>query len=345
MTESDFRVIQSKVLVGRIKDVLDLLVDSNQSAFIPNRQIGDNVLLAQELMRGYHRQRGSRRCAFKIDIQKAYDTMNWCFLEEILKRFGFHPCMISWLMKCISSASFTIRVNGDHHDFFPAKRGIRQGDPLSPYSFTLVMEVITLMSYQPVLKENVRDKVFWRSLSGSVGDFTVAAVWDENFLHLEDKRWANLVWFSQGVPRHAFILWLAIKERLRTMDRLLSWKRCGIAWREGVSGVYNLIRRMDGGANCWYALIEELSGVKPGNSIWSIIHMLLLAAGVYFLWQERNKRLHGEASRSAVVLVEQVYQLIQMELMGLKVKDGTQVRRAAMIWNLRVVNNGFVLNI
>ncbi|KAJ9535399.1 hypothetical protein OSB04_un001489 [Centaurea solstitialis] len=692
----------SKILVGRIKDCLNVLVDANQSAFIPNRHIGDNVLLAQELMRGYHRQRGASRCAFKIDIQKAYDTVNWCFLEEILRRFGFHPCMVSWLMKCVSSASFTIRVNGEHHGFFPGKRGIRQGDPLSPYLFTLVMEVLTLMvkrkvqscpqfrfhpkceklglthlcfaddllmfcygnvhsvnvlkdalmefsvssglkpsmgkstsflgnvfgfnreeimkvlpfqlgklpvrylgvplistklfhrdclslidkvrrrtmewrnkwlsfagrlqlvnsvlssisvywssmfllpvsvvkeierilraflwsggeaikgkakvawsivclprskgglgvkslklwnkillskqiwkiidngdslwvkwlhtyrlkdrnfwdvgevhdaswfwrkmvrirdafrfqlvhkigdgkstslwfdnwhpsgplcyliskrelyearvdlnlkvsdivcdgnwlwpidvwckyghilqAFQPALKDHVRDKVLWRNQNGHVSDFHVGAVWIDNFNGYEDVSWAKLIWYSQGIPRHAFFLWLAIRERLRTLDRMLKWRvtesnvcvlcsdaleshchlfvECSYSkevWRalEGFIGVYDFIVSGRGGSDGWRCLIEELSKVKMGNSIWSIIHRLVFAAVIYFLWQERNKRIHTAVYRSEFQLARQVIELIKMKLMGLKVKPNSHVKRAAEIWDLEVRNGGF----
>nr|GEU83844.1 hypothetical protein [Tanacetum cinerariifolium] len=94
------------------------VVSENQSAFILGRRISDNILITQELMHNYHRNMGAPRCAFKVDIQKAYDTVDWKFLECILKYFGFPPVMISWIMVCVTSASFSINVNGNVHGFF-----------------------------------------------------------------------------------------------------------------------------------------------------------------------------------------------------------------------------------
>nr|GFA75050.1 hypothetical protein [Tanacetum cinerariifolium] len=68
------------------------------------------------MMRNYHRSRGHAKCAFKIDIEKAYDSVGWDFLANCLKFFGFHDIMVKWVMNCVSSASFTINVNGDHKD-------------------------------------------------------------------------------------------------------------------------------------------------------------------------------------------------------------------------------------
>nr|GEU39736.1 hypothetical protein [Tanacetum cinerariifolium] len=140
----------SKIITNRIMEGIMEVVSDNQS-FIPGRRISDNILITQELMHNYHRNRGSPRCAFKIDIQKAYDTVDWKFLENILIKFGFHNTMVNWIMACVSSTSFSLSINGNIHGFFKGKRGLRQGDPLSPYLFILVMEILTL-----ILKRRVR---------------------------------------------------------------------------------------------------------------------------------------------------------------------------------------------
>nr|GFB55370.1 hypothetical protein [Tanacetum cinerariifolium] len=104
---SDFRPIAccnvlykciSKINTDRINGCLDKLVSKNQSAFIPNRHIQDNIMLAQEFFKGYDRKIGPKRVALKVDIQKSYDTVNWQFLKDILRGFGFHDRMVEWIM-------------------------------------------------------------------------------------------------------------------------------------------------------------------------------------------------------------------------------------------------------
>ncbi|XP_021996030.1 uncharacterized protein LOC110893223 [Helianthus annuus] len=103
----------SKVLVDRIKDALSGIVSINQSAFVPGRRISDNILLTQELMHNYHRHFGPPRCAFKVDIQKAYDTVDWGFLKQVLLGFGFHRVMVDWILVCVSTTSYSHMVRID----------------------------------------------------------------------------------------------------------------------------------------------------------------------------------------------------------------------------------------
>ncbi|GKB85854.1 RNA-directed DNA polymerase, eukaryota, reverse transcriptase zinc-binding domain protein [Tanacetum coccineum] len=110
--------------------------------------IQDNILLTQELLKGYDKKRGPKRVAFKIDIQKAYDTVNWSFLEVVLTH-----------------------VNGESHGFFKGGRGLRQGDPISPYLFTIVMEVFTLMMRRNISRiQHLLElsRIQWRSLAGKL---------------------------------------------------------------------------------------------------------------------------------------------------------------------------------
>nr|GFA31733.1 RNA-directed DNA polymerase, eukaryota, reverse transcriptase zinc-binding domain protein [Tanacetum cinerariifolium]GFA31760.1 RNA-directed DNA polymerase, eukaryota, reverse transcriptase zinc-binding domain protein [Tanacetum cinerariifolium] len=119
---------------------------------VPIQQITDNILLIQELLKGYDCKNGPKRCSMKIDIQKAYDTVEWKFLEDALRLFGFYSKMVNWIMNCVTTSTYYICINGERHGYFKGGRGLRQGDPMSPYLFTLVMEVFSL-----ILQQKIRD--------------------------------------------------------------------------------------------------------------------------------------------------------------------------------------------
>jgi hypothetical protein len=85
-----------------------------------------------------------------MDLEKAYDHVNWNFLLYMLRRCGFGGKWCSWIARCISFARFSVLVNGSPNGFFSSSRGLRQGDPLSPLLFVFVMEALSRMITQAV---------------------------------------------------------------------------------------------------------------------------------------------------------------------------------------------------
>ncbi|KAI3426756.1 GRAS domain-containing protein [Psidium guajava] len=150
----------TKILANRIAAVIPSVINPSQSAFVKGRRISDNILIAQELFSGFHLNPYSPKCAIKVDFQKAYDTVNWDFLELVLLAFGFPRLFADLVMECVRSPKFSISINGELHGFFSSGRGIRQGDPMSPYLFTLVMETFSgILDGQATLPGF---KFFWR---------------------------------------------------------------------------------------------------------------------------------------------------------------------------------------
>ena len=135
--------IVSKIMVGRLRPHLDKLISPNQAAFVPGRRGLDNVVIAQELLHSPDTKNGKVGfMAIKVDLAKVYDHLEWFFVHHVLNAFHLPHILIDLIVSCISSTSTSILFNGGKLDSFKPTRGIRQGDPLSPYIFILCMEYL-----------------------------------------------------------------------------------------------------------------------------------------------------------------------------------------------------------
>ena len=142
--------IISKTIANCLKTLLPKLVSETQSAFMSDRLISDNILVAFETLHHLKNKRKGKLgfMALKLNMSKAYDRLKWVFFEKLMEKFGFADRWISLISSCIRSVSFSVLVNGESHSHFSPNRGLRQGDPLSPYLFILCTKGLHLLIQQ-----------------------------------------------------------------------------------------------------------------------------------------------------------------------------------------------------
>ncbi|KAM2092455.1 hypothetical protein TB2_030374 [Malus domestica] len=139
--------ILAKVLTNRLKRVMPKVISDNQSAFVAGKYIQDNILVVHEILHSLMHQTKEDRAgmALKLDMAKAYDRVEWGFLLIMMAKLGFDPVFCRWIKECVSSTSYSILMNGTPKGYILPQRGLRQGDPLSPYLFLLCTEGLSAL--------------------------------------------------------------------------------------------------------------------------------------------------------------------------------------------------------
>src|SRR5687768_2857608 len=138
------------MMTTRLQQQIQRLIDPDQTGFIKGRSISKNFIYALELVQCCHRRK-LPTLVLKLDFAKAFDSVNWASLAAVLEVRGFPPAWIKWIMDMLETTKLAVLVNGVPGPWFACERGLRQGDPLSPYLFLLVVDIL-----QQMIKQDTR---------------------------------------------------------------------------------------------------------------------------------------------------------------------------------------------
>ncbi|GJZ25328.1 RNA-directed DNA polymerase, eukaryota, reverse transcriptase zinc-binding domain protein [Tanacetum coccineum] len=210
----------------------------------------------------------------------------------------------------------------------------------------------------PCLISGKADKVVWRNNMGRHNDFSVSEVWNDIRSKNELVPWSKLVWFSQCIPRHSFMLWLAILRRLKTHDLMKKWDNderlfCVFCRKVPDSHSHLFFEcdfpkkiwcnlkemvKLDHAPNSWPEILNFILKRPINKSIWSILQRLVLGACVYVVWQERNMRTFQNYSRSVEEVCSKIKDEVRLRVLSLSLNPSIQVYEAADLWNFHVCN-------
>ncbi|GJY85266.1 retrotransposon protein, putative, ty1-copia subclass [Tanacetum coccineum] len=294
---------------------LQKVVNLNPSAFIPERHIQDNILIAQELLKGYKSKNSARRRALKIDIQKAYDTISWDFLKEDIKAIHNDSCGWKKLLD--------LRSRIKNHVFYSVGNGMNVSMWFDRWDIKgLLSDIIPRRVWfpdpcninVPLLSNDDTDKV-WLNNQNEKKEFFTKQAWCDLRDNIDKVDWYHVVWFNEFQPRHAFILWLAILKRLATQDRLAKWNcisnlECTLCNKERDSHAHLFFK-------CDYSKLV-LGMLKRRLMNMSNQDELKI---VYFIWQERNWRMFKKERRFVEQILKFITENVKLSLMSFKARN------------------------
>ncbi|XP_022014997.1 uncharacterized protein LOC110914516 [Helianthus annuus] len=217
-----------------------------------------------------------------------------------------------------------------------------------------------LISIQtPQLVGDALDRLAWKNLDGKFIDFESAQVW--NTIRTRDTQvtWANMVWFSQCVPRHSFHMWLVLRNKLKTQDRLAVWEAgsatnlnlmcCPLCKHDRDSRNYLFFQcafanqvwtnvkctvNLESVDNTWQSLMVWVDQHSNSKKTDAIVCKLVVAVATYYIWQERNSRLFSSNQLTVVQVAEKIKSVVRLQLMGFKFRVELARRRIYRTWKI-----------
>jgi hypothetical protein len=179
--------IFAKVLANRLKMVIESVIFESQTTFVTDRQILDGILIANEVV-DETRKSNKELLLFKVDFEKAYDSVDWGYLDAVMGRISFPTLWRKWIRECVCTASALVLVNGSPTYEFPLARGLRQGDSLSPSMFLIAAEGLNML-----MQAMVDTNVFTGYTIGTQDPISVSHLqFVDDTLLLGTKSWANV---------------------------------------------------------------------------------------------------------------------------------------------------------
>ncbi|GKE67334.1 RNA-directed DNA polymerase, eukaryota, reverse transcriptase zinc-binding domain protein [Tanacetum coccineum] len=158
----------------------------------------------------------------------------------------------------------------------------------------------------PTLNDRIKDTAVWISGNGCKKEFKISNVWKD--MNHEDERvdWHKLIWFTQNIPRHSFVTWLAIQEKLMTLFE------------------------------SWDQIVSEMKALPLNRNIWSIVRRLVCNVAVYYIWKKRNNRIFKNEKRDKDTVFSMIKDIIAIKLIGLRVKESKTVHEVEEKWKLKL---------